>query len=122
MTVTAGDIKTRFPDLASIPTATIDQYLAEAGRMHSTDCWGDKSDDGLAYLTAHFLVAFAQSGEGAGCDLGPGPLTNDRVGQVSSSWSPLTVPKIFAQDDLGTTKYGRRYLSLRNTLFCCRCT
>lgn len=121
MSITAGDIKVRFPDLASIDSATIDQYLAEAGRMHNSDCWGDKSDDGLAYLTAHFLVAFAST-DGTGCDLGPGPLTGDREGQVSASWSPLTVPKIFAKDDLGTTKYGRRYLSLRDTLFCCRCT
>lgn len=120
MAVTVADIRTRFPEFGPTDTATIDRWLAEAGRNHNSACWGDKSDDGLAWLTAHFLVAFA--GQCTTDTLGPGPLTATAEAQVSASWSPLTVPKLFAKNDLGTTKYGRRYLSLLDTVFCCRCT
>lgn len=122
MTITASDIKNRFPEFASVDSATISQWIDEAGRQHNVECWGDKSDDGLAYMVAHFLAAFPPSGCDNPFGLGPGPLTGSNEGQVGASWSPLNIPKIFSQDDFGTTKYGRRYLSLRDSLFCCRCT
>ncbi len=120
MTITAADIKTRFPEFGSVDSNTITRWLEEAERNHNACQWGAKSDDGLAWLTAHFLVAFG--GQCAQDALGPGPLTSSREGQVAASWSPLTVPEIFRKNDLGTTKYGRRYLSLVDTLFTCRCT
>jgi hypothetical protein len=112
MSLTAGDIKTRFPEFASIDTATVTRWLDEAGRQHNATQWGGKSDDALAWLTAHFLAAFESAGDGATSELGPGPLTGATEDRVSAAWSPLTVPKIFAQNDLGTTMYGRRYLSM----------
>lgn len=120
MTVTAADIKSLFPEFAATDTATIDRWLAEAGRNHNVECWGSKSDDGLAWLTAHFLKAF-----GLPCGptaFGPGPLTGTAQGQTSASWSPLTIPVAFRKNDLSTTAYGRRYLSMADTIFCCRCT
>ena len=121
MTITAADIKTRFPEFGSVATARITRWLEEAERNQNACQWGAKSDDGLAWLTAHFLAAFPDDCE-TGDRLGPGPLTANAQGKESASWSPLTVPKIFAKDDLGTTKYGRRYLSMRATIFACRCT
>lgn len=121
MSVTASSIKTKFPEFASVPDATITVWIAEAERNHNAECWDGKSDDGLSYMVAHFLAAFPST-DTSSQGLGAGPLTGDRQGQEAASWSPLTVPKIFAKDDFGTTKYGRRYLSLRDSLFCCRCT
>ena len=120
MTVTAADIKVRFPEFGSIDSATITRWLEEAERHHNACQWGSKSDDGLAWLTAHMLAAFGD--ECSGSSLGPGPLTSSREGQVAASWSPLTVPEIFRKNDLGTTAYGRRYLSMLDTLFVKRCT
>lgn len=120
MAVDAADIKTRFPEFATIDNATIDRWLAEAGRQHNTTQWGGKSDDGLAWLTAHFLAAFEGTGNGITVELGAGPLTGATEDRVSASWSPLLVPKIFGQNDLGTTKYGRRYLSMVKALQTCR--
>ena len=120
MAVTVADIKARFPEFGATDSATVQRWLDEAGRYHNAECWGGKSDDGLAWLTAHLLKAFGgQCGPAA---FGPGPVTGLREGQGSASWSPLTVPKIFAKDDLGTTVYGRHYLSIQATVFCCRCT
>ena len=120
MTVTAADIKTRFPEFGSIDSTVVQRWLDEAERNHDACQWGGKSDDGLAWLTAHFLAAFGDQCQQS--KLGPGPLTSSREGQVAASWSPLTVPGIFRKNDLGTTKYGRRYLSMVKTLFVCRCT
>lgn len=121
MTVTAADIKTLFPEFGSVDSATITRWLEEAERNHNSCQWGAKSDDGLAWLTAHFLAAFPDDCN-TGDTLGPGPLTASSEGSVSASWSPLTVPKSFGKDDLGTTKYGRRYISMRDTIQTCRCT
>jgi hypothetical protein len=122
MTITASDIKVRFEEFASVDTATITRWLDEAGRQHNATQWGSKSDDALAWLTAHFLAAFELAGDGVTSELGPGPLTGAAEDRVSASWSPLTVPKIFSQNDLGTTKYGRRYLSMLAALQTCRVT
>lgn len=123
MAITAADIKTRFPEFEELDSATIDRWLEEAERHHNAAQWSGKSDDGLSWLTAHYLAAFAVAeAQGTGDHLGPGPLTATAEDRVSASWSPLTIPKIFSTSDLGTTKYGRRYLSMVNTLFVCRCT
>lgn len=115
MSLIASDIKARFPEFASLDSATITRWLDEAERSHNSCQWGGKSDDGLAYLTAHFLSTF-----GSGCATGaPGPLTSKTEGQVSADWE---TPELFLKNDLGTTPYGRRYLSLLNSLFVCRCT
>jgi hypothetical protein len=119
MSITAADIKDRFPEFASVDSTTITRWLEEAERNHCADQWAGKSDDGLSYLTAHLMSLFASQGcEGIEVK-GPGPLVSSTEGSVSASWS---VPEMFNKDDLGTTKYGRRYLSLLNTLFVTRCT
>jgi hypothetical protein len=124
MALTAADIKTRFPVFATTDNAKIDARLAEAGRQHNAAQWGGKSDDALGYFVAHLLAAM--DGEGAGNGItatpGPGPLTGATEDRVSAAWSPLTVPKIFAQNDMGTTMYGRRYLSMVAALQTCRVT
>lgn len=121
MAITAADIKTRFPEFGSLDSTVIDRWLSEAGRNHNVAQWSGKSDDGLAWLTAHFLVAFGDTC-GVNNQLGPGPLTSSREGQVAASWSPLTVAQIFREDDLSTTPYGRRYLAMLATVFPTRCT
>lgn len=112
MTLAAADIKTRFPEFGAIDDATVTRWLDEASRQHNTTQWGGKSDDALAWLTAHFLATNEVESDGVTTTIGPGPLTASTEDRVSASWSPQTVPKIFAQNDIGTTKYGRRYLSM----------
>lgn len=120
MSLTPADIKARFPEFSTIDTATIQRWLDECGRQHNVTQWDIKSDDALAWFVAHFLAAFEGNGDGTTTELGPGPLTGATEDRVSASWSPLTIPKIFAKNDLGTTKYGRRYLSMLAALQTCR--
>lgn len=120
MAVTAESIKAFFPEFARVDSTTVTKWLTYAQGHHNANQWGAKSDDGLTWLTAHFLAVYTPECETD--KVGPGPLTSSREGQVAASWSPLTVPKIFTKNDLGTTKYGRRYLSMVDTLFVTRCT
>ena len=115
MAVTASDMRTRFPEFASLDTATIERWLDEASRNHNQTQWAGKSDDGLAWLTAHFLASY---GSGCTTDFGPGPLTSTAQGRTSASFA---LAKAFTKNDIGTTKYGRRYLSLLQTIFPTRC-
>lgn len=121
MTVTVASIKADFPEFGHIDATTVTRWLELAERNHNATQWAGKSDDGLSWLTAHFLQAFVVM---AACNAnpGPGPLTGTTEGGVSASWSPLTIPTAFRKDDLSTTKYGRRYLSMRDTIFVTRCT
>lgn len=67
-------------------------------------CWGDKKSYGHCYLAAHFLTV---ASNGAG-----GPVSSRTIDRISEAYavSPATDP------ELGTTKWGLLYLSLRKTL------
>jgi len=120
MTVTVATIRQDFPEFASLDSTTITRWLTHAELNHNACQWGGKSDEALSFLAAHFLAAFANPCTAG--KQGPGPLTGSTQGQRSVAFSPLTVPKAFTKNDLGTTKYGRRYLSMLDTLQTCRCT
>lgn len=119
MTVTVATIKADFPEFASLSSDTITRWLEHAELHHNACQWGGRSDEALSWLTAHFLAAFPTC-EGTASSLGPGPLTSTTQGQTSATWG--AVPGLFTVDDLGTTKYGRRYKSMLSVLFTCRCT
>lgn len=115
MAITVADIKTRFPEFAGLDDGVIAQYLAEAERNHNAGQWGGKSDDGLAYQTAHLLACFAA---GEDSEPGSGPISSEREGEVAVSYAVSDRVKDSA---FGSTKYGRWYLELRKTIFVTRC-
>lgn len=116
MSVNASSFKAALPEFASVDDAIVERWLAEATRHHNITQWGLKSDDGLIYLTAHLLASFAQGGFD---EPGAGPVTSEREGQVAVSYK---VSSVFTEDEFGSTKYGRRYASIRKTVFTTRCT
>lgn len=118
MTVTVSTLKARFPEFESVDSATVEVYLAEASRSHNVTQWGAKSDDGLSYLTAHLMAMFLPGYEYGNA---AGPVSSEREGQVQVSYAISDQLKN-ASGDYGATKYGRRYLSLLNTIFVTRCT
>lgn len=124
MSITAADIIDRFPEFSAVDPGEIDRYIAEAERNTNRAQWGGKADDSVAYLTAHLMSIFGAtttSGDACGCPGldEPGPVTAEREGQVSAAYR---VPDLYAKNEYGTTKYGRRYLTLLQTIFVTRCT
>lgn len=93
MAVTIGDFRLRFPELDKAPQQIVTRCLATANNWVNPDIWGGVSDDGVAYLAAHY-VAMSPGGEHARLD-----------------------PKAVKGDDpLSTTIYGVNFLAMRNAI------
>lgn len=69
-------------------------------------CWGTQKSFGHIYLTAHYLTV-AGGGEG-------GPVASRSIDKIAESYS--SVPFDTSNAALASTKWGRLYLALRQTL------
>ena len=70
------------------------------------ECWGAKSDCGHVYLTGHMM---ATAGFGSGEQGTPTAKSIDKLSESYASSTP-------SDGDYGSTKWGRLYLQLRDTL------
>lgn len=108
------------PELASVTDAAIDLRCDVAEAMTSARVFGAYYTIALAYLTAHLLtVDLRASGGpsgGGGGSAGVGPVTAERVGDLSTSYGSIGwTPRSAADADLTATSYGLRWLALRDT-------
>lgn len=114
MALDLGGFKKRFPEFGDVSSTVFDCALAEALNFVSVRQFGCKADDALGYYMAHlFECGVYQAGDG--CTSGqssPGPVSSVRVGNVATSFA------VKADDgELGATKYGRRFITIRKTIF-----
>lgn len=56
MAVTYTTIQDRFPEFANTDSDLITAAIANAVDQINEDVWGDKTDQGVTWLTAHFLA------------------------------------------------------------------
>jgi hypothetical protein len=112
---TLADFTTKFPTLGAAPAAIITDALAEAAREVSETAWGSRSDDGILWLAAHLVhsldPAFSPSASVSG------PVTKMRVGDRDVAFANPLSSDGGGSDWLKTTKYGLRYLHLRDLVF-----
>lgn len=113
MAVTPGTLKAKFTELATASAAELQIWIDEAELNVCRDAWGDRADDGVSYLAAHLYTGFGPN-SGAGSS---GPATSKRVDQISVSYA---VGTRFTESELGSTKYGRRFLTLLRSIFAAR--
>jgi hypothetical protein len=117
MAVDAGFIKALFPEFSGVDNTRITAFIGIAKTSMSEVVWGEAYDSGLAYLTAHLLK---KSGPGGGVQGGSstaGPLTQERVGELSRSYGTVDSGSISQGDALLTsTSYGVEYLRLRKLI------
>lgn len=108
----AATFKARHPRFAAVGDATVDLYLAEAGRTVLETVWAAADyADGVMYLAAHLMLE-----EGALSPTGAAPGTSGRITKVKAG----DVETEFAVPEAGsgiaggyeTSIYGRRYLEL----------
>ena len=116
MAVTEASLKAKFPGLAAATSGTLQPWINEAELNVCRVAWGSRADDGVSYLAAHLYSCFGSSASGAAG--ASGPLMSKRVDQIAATYK---VGDVFANSDLGTTKYGRRFLGLRGLIFAPRC-
>ena len=101
-------IKTYFPEFASTSDAFIQLYIDQAILCVNVNRWGNKSEWGIAYLTAHLLTIINRGGSGQS-----GAVTQESVGDLSRSYGTVTP---INESEYSTTNYGREYLRLRKTI------
>lgn len=112
--VTPGDIATRFPEFSAVPSATIQQWIDEA-LCNVNECqWDKRGTFAVELLTAHYLTTFSSPD----CaEPAAGPVSSEREGQIAVTYA---VADRFKDDALGSTKYGRQFLTLRKRIFVTR--
>lgn len=115
MAVTPGTLKSKFKELAGASAGDLQPWIDEAERNVCRSAWGSRADDGVSYLSAHLYTCFGKTTGGGNA---AGPVTSKKVDQLQATYK---VGDVFADSDLGTTKFGRRFLSLSRLQFAGRC-
>lgn len=95
------------PEFDGVDSRDMTYWLDQAASVVTVEAWGDLTSNAHAMLAAHYLKL---DGKGSSSSTGTGPVTSERVGNVSVSYAAAAVS---AEGDLGTTHYGRRYLDLQ---------
>ena len=106
MTVTAADLKIKFPDLASLDDSFIELFLADAVLQVNATCWGEYTDLGVQYLTAHLVSTATPSTSSAA-----GAVTMEKVGDLQRSYGSISASA--TNTELNRTVYGTEYVRLR---------
>lgn len=103
LTVSSAYFNSVFPELASTPAATVDALNAPCRVYVSEAKFGDSGQYALALVIAHNIAL--------GMTKGGGPVTSERVGDVSVGYAAL--PTTTA---MHMTSYGQRFLELARML------
>lgn len=122
MAVDAAYMLLHFPDLpgvSGVPYVTA--KIEEATSQVDATAWGTRRDLGIAYLTAHLILAqaSAQSTSLSGSTLvTTGPVNSERVGDLSRSYGTggSSSSSGSAQTSYESTIYGKEYARLLRTL------
>lgn len=110
MAVTASTIKALFPEFAGETDARIDLFIGFAGNSINAAVWGTLTDQATSYLTAH-LLSRANSGGAGG-----GPVTMEKVGDLSRSYGQMSGETADYLGELGLTAYGVEFGRLRRQI------
>lgn len=110
MAVTAATIRALFPEFAAETDARVDLFIGFAGNSINADVWGTLTDQATSYLTAHMLARANAGGAGGG------PVTTEKVGELSRSYGQLGGQYAEALGELALTSYGVEYARLRRQI------
>lgn len=112
MAVTWADVIAIEPLAADVDAAARTIFLDTAALLVDVDEWGALYDKGVLYMAAHLGLLSSWSVSGAGGAVGP--VVSESLGPMSRSYANLFQASA-SEGALGTTKWGKIYLSLLNT-------
>lgn len=115
MSITPAQMKTRFPAFSTLDDDYIQLFIDEAALVLNSDNWGDLSDLGLMYYTAHLIAIDQRIQSSVGGGAAINPIASKSVDGVSISYS-VNQPSKSDSAWLMSTAYGQRYLELRRSL------
>lgn len=112
---TVTDFKTRFPEFAAVPDATVQAVLDEAVLEVSPSWVEAYRTPGVLNLTAHLLATqgFGGSGAGGGGAASSGAIKRRKVGDVETEWAGISGGGGSQSASFyNSTRYGQRYYEL----------
>lgn len=107
MSVNPSDVIDIAPEFVTEDPLRITRFIERAKRRVNAAIWREKSDDGIAYLTAHLLKMSQQAESG---DVGQ--VTSEKVGDLARSFATSSTEK----GSISKTNYGLIFLELQRTL------
>ncbi len=105
--------KLRFPEFLCEDDDRIQMFIDDSVIILNETFWGDKYELGLAYLSAHFLIAGTKTANGDKSV--SGTVSGKSVDGVSISYAVQT-PNNIQESFFSSTSYGQRYLVLKKSL------
>lgn len=107
---------TRYPEFKDISQDRINLAKEDAAIMMCKRVWGKKYDSGIDALAAHYMwesgALDGSEGNGAGAQVA----TSKTAGALSVSYADPSATFEAGTNGLSLSKYGRRWLQLRNSL------
>ena len=115
MATTPEEFKVRFPEFDSVAAARIQLFIDDTiGLMGDTEShWHGNYDVAQCYLTAHLLVVGTVQSDGDSGVLAP--IEMQEVDDVVIKQAVDSVN--MSEGELGTTSYGKRYITYRRIGF-----
>lgn len=116
MAVTSETLKALHPEFGSIQETRVAAFITLAALRVASAQWGNKADLGVTWMACHML-AKAIAMESGKADLGF--ITSETVGELSKTYSnpQSNFYASYTDTDLGTTSYGRAFITLRRECF-----
>lgn len=115
-----ADIAPEIPQGDSGPNdARMQRFIGYAQPQVNPAAWGvpgtvaapSKADLALAYLTAHLMTR-----RGGAAAQAPGALTQEKVGDITTTYASPAGAEKDSEKEYNTTAYGKMYLALRRTI------
>ncbi len=108
--ITPADVKTRFPEFASVDDDDVQFAIDTATIMDGGTAFAEYIDTLLLYLSAHYVQVNIETTSGNWASMGP--ITQSSLGEESTSYGAEQAQKSPFYESLSQTKYGQRYLEL----------
>ena len=107
------------PAHSAVADATVDLWLGIASRRHTASAWGQLYPEAMVWWVAHQLEQDPGSGVGSSSATAVGPIVSQKDGDLQRSYAAPAVSASGSasavDSDLATTRYGQRYLDIRDS-------
>lgn len=109
-----GTIRALFPDLASVPDATVTAFLDDAAETLAAGSWGRCLAKAQLYYTAHHCALFAArvNAAASGGVVGGGPIQSAGAEGLTVSFA-IPTGRGEVQSWWGQTPHGTAYMALQ---------
>lgn len=114
--ITPEKVRIFAPEFKDLSDEEIQMYIDLADSFLCTKKWGAKAAQGLMLMTCHLMKTMGLGATGGGSSGAVGPVTSERVGDLSRSYATANVGSGATDNLLAMTRYGQLLVLLRKTM------